>query len=153
MVVFRKKKSVKFRGHKTHGWGSKKKHRGAGNRGGRGNAGTGKRADQNKPTIWKEKYFGKSGFKKHGQKEEIMPINISYFDENFDKLVAKGLLVKEKEGHAIDTAKIGYNKVLGTGNIGKKLIITSKYFSESAVKKIEAAGGKVIKTEAGKGQE
>ena len=31
----KKKKVTKQRGHKTHGWGSKKKHRGAGNRGGR----------------------------------------------------------------------------------------------------------------------
>jgi large subunit ribosomal protein L15 len=51
MTTHRRKKNVKQRGSKTHGWGSMKKHRGAGNRGGRGKAGTGKRGDQKKPTI------------------------------------------------------------------------------------------------------
>ena len=45
------KKVRKFRGSHTHGYGSKKKHRGAGSRGGRGMAGSGKRADQKKPSI------------------------------------------------------------------------------------------------------
>ena len=54
MTVNRRKKVVKQRGSHTHGWGSKKKHRGAGNRGGRGMAGSGKRADQRKPSILKE---------------------------------------------------------------------------------------------------
>ena len=58
----KRKKSRKLRGHKTHGYGSKKKHRGAGNRGGRGMAGTGKRAGQKKPSM-PEDYLGKKGFK------------------------------------------------------------------------------------------
>ena len=65
MTVNKRTKSSRDRGSKTHGCGSMKKRRGAGNRGGRGMAGTGKRADQNKPSIWKnKKYFGKYGFKK-----------------------------------------------------------------------------------------
>ena len=36
MVVRREKRVRKLRGSKTHGWGSKKKHRGGGSRGGRG---------------------------------------------------------------------------------------------------------------------
>ena len=66
MVVNKRKKNTRMRGNTTHGWGSMKKRRGAGNRGGRGNAGTGKRADQKKPTILKlygNSYFGKHGFK------------------------------------------------------------------------------------------
>ena len=39
-----RKKNTRQRGSHTHGWGAKKKHRGAGNRGGRGNAGSGPRA-------------------------------------------------------------------------------------------------------------
>ena len=64
-MKFKKKKLVKQRGSKTHGWGSKKKHRGAGNRGGKGNAGSGKRADQKKPSFWKSKdwKYGIYGFK------------------------------------------------------------------------------------------
>ena len=46
MSVNKTKKVGKYRGSKTHGGGHMKKRRGAGNRGGRGMAGTGKRADQ-----------------------------------------------------------------------------------------------------------
>ena len=58
MVVNKLKKKVKYRGSKTHGCGSMKKRRGAGHRGGRGAAGSGKRGDAKKPSIWNEKYFG-----------------------------------------------------------------------------------------------
>ena len=55
MTVNKRKKNVRQRGHKTHGWGEKKKHRGKGHQGGAGMAGTGKRADSKKPSIWKDK--------------------------------------------------------------------------------------------------
>ena len=65
MVVNKRKKSTRQRAGTTHGYGSMKKHRGAGHRGGRGASGTGKRADSKKPSIWKQTdYFGKHGFKK-----------------------------------------------------------------------------------------
>jgi len=65
MSINKRTKRSRQRGSHTHGWGAKKKHRGAGNRGGRGMAGTGKRADQKKPTImnlYGNEYFGKRGF-------------------------------------------------------------------------------------------
>ena len=65
MTTNKRKKVVKYRGSHTHGGGAKKKRRGAGHRGGRGMAGSGKRADQKKPTILKlygNSYFGKKGF-------------------------------------------------------------------------------------------
>ncbi|MDP1728874.1 MAG: 50S ribosomal protein L15, partial [archaeon] len=69
MVVHKRQKSSRMRGAKTtHGFGAKKKHRGSGNRGGFGMAGSGKRADQKKPTIFKlygSSYFGKHGFTSH----------------------------------------------------------------------------------------
>ena len=48
-----------------------KKRRGAGNRGGRGMAGSGKRADQKKPTILK--LYGSSYFGKRGEKSFFLP--------------------------------------------------------------------------------
>ena len=63
MTINKRKKNTRQRGHSTHGWGSKKKHRGKGHQGGAGMAGSGKRADSKKPSIWKDKhYFGKHGF-------------------------------------------------------------------------------------------
>ena len=42
MVVNKRKKNLRQRAGTTHGYGSMKKNRGAGNREGRGNAGAGK---------------------------------------------------------------------------------------------------------------
>jgi len=54
MTVHRRKKNKRMRGAKTtHGYGAKKKHRGSGNKGGKGMAGSGKRADQKKTMILK----------------------------------------------------------------------------------------------------
>src|SRR3989338_2684643 len=81
MTINKRKKNTRQRGKTTHGWGARKKHRGAGNRGGRGMAGSGKRADQKKPSILKEygnTYFGKFGFKIPQKiKKQIKEINIS----------------------------------------------------------------------------
>ena len=57
MVHNQRKKNSRHRGSWTHSHGEKKKHRGAGSRGGRGNAGSGKRGDAKKPSYWKIKKF------------------------------------------------------------------------------------------------
>ena len=73
MTINKRKKNSRQRGSWTHGWGSKKKHRGAGHRGGKGNAGTGKKGDAKKPKIWKnKKYFGKYGLLQEQQPEEML---------------------------------------------------------------------------------
>src|SRR3990172_2450527 len=97
MVVNKRKKSGRYRGSQTHGGGAKKKRRGAGNRGGRGNAGSGKRADQKKPSNWDEKYFGKSGFtsKSRRQKDDI--INLNILEEMVPRLLAAQKA--KKKGH------------------------------------------------------
>lgn len=137
MVVNKRKKFSRQRASHTHGWGSKKKHRGAGNRGGRGMAGTGKRADQMKTLIWKDKhYFGKYGFKKKGVRVEIKAVNVGYIEENLDKFL--------KEGEIIDLAKFGYNKLLGNGNVRSKLNIKVKSASSKAVERVKEAGGEVV---------
>ena len=144
MVVHKRKKVKRLRGSHTHGWGSKKKHRGSGNRGGFGMAGTGKRADQRKPSIWKEDYFGKRGFKFKGQKEEINPVNIQYIEENIDRWIAETLASKKDDVCVIEISKLGFNKLLGNGRVTRKFNITVKYASERVIKKVKSAGGEVI---------
>ena len=51
MPTNKRKKHTKMRAKTTHGYGSMKKNRGAGNRGGRGMAGSGKRADQKNEMV------------------------------------------------------------------------------------------------------
>ena len=139
MVVNKRTKFSRQRATHTHGWGAKKKHRGAGSRGGRGLAGTGKRGDAKKPSHWKDtKYFGKYGFIKKGMKIEMFPINLDYIDENITKF--------QKEGDIIDLNKMGYNKLLGNGIIKNKLKIKVDYASKKAIEKITKVGGEVTLT-------
>jgi len=147
MTVNRRKKDVKQRGSHTHGWGSKKKHRGSGNRGGKGMAGTGKRADQKKPSIWKEEYFGKHGFSRINA-HSLTSINIGYIDQNIEKLVKSGIAKQQNGSFTINLADLGFDKLLGTGKVSRKIIITSDYASAGAVDAVKAAGGEVIAAKA-----
>ena len=130
MVTSKRKKVTKYRGSKTHGSGSMKKRRGAGNRGGRGLAGTGKRADHKKQSIIKEygtKYFGKFGFKVPYKKIKINAVNLSFIEEHLQNYLKKGL-IKEKDGvYEINLDSLGYNKLLGSGKLTKKFNISTKY--------------------------
>lgn len=121
-------KNSRQRGTHTHGWGSKKKHRGAGNRGGRGNAGSGKRGDAKKPSFWDDKsYYKSKGFV--SLKKPLKALNITNLASfNSEK---------------IDLNKEGYDKLLGLGNLTKKYDIIVKFASEAAIKKIQEAGGSV----------
>ncbi len=145
MVVHRRKKKVKQRGHKTHGWGSKKKHRGAGNRGGRGMAGTGKRGDQKKPSIWAKRYFGKRGFKPKGIiRKAVNPVNLLVIEAKIDEWLQKGVAKKVDDVYEVDVRKLGYDKVLGYGKLTRKYKIIAPAFSEKAGKKLKSAGGEAV---------
>ena len=146
MTVNKRKKNSRQRGGHTHGWGSKKKHRGSGNRGGKGMAGPGKRADQLKPSIWGERYFGKLGFKKKGIVRDINPINIIFLEENYENMLNDKQASKEGDIIIIDLNNIGYNKLLSKGKVTRKFKITTEYASAGAVEKISNAGGEVIVT-------
>ena len=115
-MINKRKKNVRQRGSMTHGWGSKKKHRGAGNRGGKGLAGTGKRSDNKKPSIWNNKYFGKYGFKSKSRKN-IVATNILYLEQNLPALNSEKLISKENDFYSVDLEKIGFNKLLSKGKI------------------------------------
>jgi large subunit ribosomal protein L15 len=145
MVVNKRKKNSRLHGSMTHGWGAKKKHRGSGHRGGKGNAGTGKRADCKRPSVWKDlKYFGKFGFKKKGMVKEVKPVNLMYFEQHLNSLLADKLIKKEGSIYVVDIEKLGFNKVLGCGKLTKKYKITSPSFSKEAIEKIKQAGGEAI---------
>ncbi len=143
MSLNKRKKSIKFRGAHTHGYGSKKKHRGSGHQGGVGMAGTGKKADQKKPSVWKDtKYFGRHGFNsKHALK--VKEINLFYIENHLDLLLKEGTVKKEGDHYTLDLKDLGCNKLLGSGKITKKLFVKTLLASASAIEKVEKAGGKV----------
>lgn len=142
MTINKRKKVVKYRGSKTHGGGSMKKRRGAGHKGGRGAAGSGKRADTKKPSIWGGRYFGKFGFISKSR-TRIYAINIADIEKNIKDYVSKELATEEGGKYVIDIEKLGYNKLLGSGKVLNKYTIKTVYASAKAVEKVKSAGGEV----------
>lgn len=145
MTVNKRKKVNKYRGHTTHGGGHRKKRRGAGSRGGRGNAGTGKRAGHKKAGISRK--LGAHGFTSK-RVTRGKAINAGHFTaEKVEKLVSSGKIVREGDHYLVDLKKMGYGKLLSTGNTKLKLKITVPSCSQKAEEKIKAAGGEVVSSE------
>lgn len=154
MTTNKRKKVVKYRGSKTHGCGSMKKRRGAGNRGGRGNAGLGKRSCQKRPTaLLRKRTFGKDGFYRHGQKEKIKSVNLDFFNENINRLLTEKKIEKKDDIYLVDLKKLGFNKLLGSGQIKFKMQVRAPFFSKKAESKIKEAGGEINPGEPKEAQE
>lgn len=126
-----RKKNTRRYGKTTHGYGSRKKHRGAGNRGGRGMAGTGKRADQKK--TWILKHYGLEYFGRH---KFVVPPEA--------RNVVKAINIRDlPHQDQIDLTALGYDKLLAKGNPTRKYTLRVKACSVRAKEKIEKAGGSV----------
>lgn len=147
MTVNKRKKFSRMRGSHTHSGGAKKKRRGAGNRGGRGMAGSGKRADQKKPTIINEygnKYFGRIGFMRPQKMQSYAKgINIGFINDHINNLLEKKLIEKEGDSFKVDVKKLGYKKLLGSGKVTHKFIIKTPSFSKKAKEKLIANKGMI----------
>jgi large subunit ribosomal protein L15 len=141
----KRSKRSRLRGRKTAGYGSKKKHRGKGSHGGKGMAGTGKRAGQK--LTWVLRYnigrLGKHGFTslKQTNIKEREVISLGQISENLESLLKQGIAKKTDD---IITLELSGHKILSQGKIEKPIVINAASFSEKAVKKIEKAGGKAI---------
>ena len=133
------KKCKSQRGGNSHGWGHKKKHRGAGSRGGRGNAGSGKRADTKRPTI-----INKYGTVDLAKKGFVRPNFVAYNSINIRDLNL--LIEKGKVSGEVNLKELGFQKLLGTGNLSQAIKITVKMASKGAIEKVKKAGGDVIVT-------
>lgn len=144
MTHNKRKKNSRQRGSHTHGGGAMKKRRGAGHRGGRGNAGSGKRGDVKKPSFWKNtKHFGKFGFRPIN-KQKINAINLNELQAKLETLLKQGKVTKQKDVYKVDLMLLGYDKLLGTGKVTSNLEINVDVATQKAISKVESAGGKVI---------
>ena len=142
-MMRKRKKNTRQRGTWTYGWGSKKKHRGAGNRGGRGLAGTGKRADQMKPSYWEEPYFGSHGFTTKSGNPNLKSINTLVLQNHIDSYVKEGKAKFDGKTYDVDLSKLGYDVLLSKGTITKKFHIKVRKASENVMKKVQNSGGKI----------
>ncbi|MHA1715314.1 MAG: uL15 family ribosomal protein [Promethearchaeota archaeon] len=132
MVIRRPKKSRKFRGSRTHGYGRVGQHRKKGQRGGSGKTGRKKHK-----WIWTVKY-GKDYFGKHGFVSKTATINRCI---NISEIMK---IVEEHSLSEIDVKSFGFDKVLGRGILTRPITIKAPLFSKHALEKIKAAGGQAI---------
>ncbi len=133
MKLNKSKKSKKIKGTRYCGHAAKK-HKGKGNRGGKGMAGTGKRADQRKTFIHRyfKNYFGKRGMTSRKKiQTRISTINLRDINIQLEKKPVKEIKFENK-------------KVIGNVNMKDKVSITAYEFSKKAKESIEKAGGKCI---------
>lgn len=146
MKFKKRKKSSRFRGSHTHSRGFKKKARGSGHRGGKGLAGTGKRADQKKTLVlnlYGNDYFGRDKALRKKPAKRLIPINLYQITENMPNFLKTKKATESKD--AISLNLKGY-KILGEGEINssKKLKITASAASKSALEKTKKAGSEII---------
>lgn len=141
MKTHKRKKSSRQhgRGMGTHGTGFRKRQRHSGHKGGKGMAGSGKRADHKKTLITKlygNDYFGKQGItSKKTKRDTRKRINLRQIELNLEKY-------GKKKGTSYEVDLSSY-KILGEGEVKNKLIIKAKEASKSAIDKVKKAGGEI----------
>jgi len=134
VIKLARTKTKKFRGSMTHGRG-KKGGRGAGLRGGRGNAGLMKHKHMYM-TKYMPDHFGRHGFKRpQSVVKKNKTINVGQLEETFPGK------------NDIDLGKEGFDKLLGGGNLSSKIKIKVDGASGKAVEKVKDKGGEVILSE------
>ena len=144
-------KKRRQRGSRTHGGGTHKNRRGAGNRGGRGRAGRKGHEEWNYPPL------GKSGFKRPQKiKQTVLEVRAQKLDEDIALYVADDVAEQADGGYRIDARDVvedGYDadvvKVLGGGQVRKELHVVADAFTDGARELIEDAGGSAELSERG----
>jgi len=134
-------KRSKYRGSRTCGGGTHKNRRNGGSRGGRGFAGGCKHHFVRYYLMGRT--YGKDGFS-HDQRYDPATIDVGALEIIADGLLAKGLAKLDGDVLTLDAKAIGVGKVLGSGRVTRKMMVSAEAFSEAAKKKLEASGGQAI---------
>ncbi len=147
------KKVRKMRGTRTHGYGRVGQHRKAGQRAGKGKTTQWKKSKKSYYLKQKELGFpdpdwdfGKRGFKRPQDINRIYRVNalnIKDLDSKIEDLTVKNVATKTGNTYTINLKDINIQKILGRGDINKKINLTVDKASKRAIEKIESAGGKV----------
>ena len=143
MLPHKVRKVRKMRASRTHGYGQIGQHR-KGSKGGR-------KAGRHKhgwTYVIKHEpdYFGKKGFKSLKEfAPKINVINVGELEELADRLAVEKKLERKEKKVFLDLDKLGYDKLLGMGKITKPILVKVGSISESAAKKVEEAGGQILK--------
>lgn len=142
------KKIRKMRGTRTCGYGRVGQHRKTGQRAGRGKTTQWKKSKRSFYLKQKELGFpdpdwimGKKGFKRPQDMvrlSKVNAINVKDLDYRIENIAKKSA-----DTYNINLNDINIQKLLGRGQINKKINVSVNKASKRAIEKIEAAGGKV----------
>jgi len=119
-----KRKIDRLRGKRTHGHGNTKNARGSGCTGGKGRAGSTKHKFTKYYVDFGQRIFLKP-------KTKLKTITLEALSD----------MIKDKK--EINLKELGYDKILGKGNITKPVVFNNALVTAVAKEKIEKAGGKV----------
>ncbi|MCX6742144.1 MAG: uL15 family ribosomal protein [Candidatus Pacearchaeota archaeon] len=130
----------RIRGRRSCGMGARNNYRGKGMQGGKGMAGTGKRAGQKRTWVLKNfpDYFGKTGFT--SRKTKMLSINIGFINDKIETLIKEKKAKKVDKGYEVELKNY---KVLSAGRVDKKLFVKASGFSKKVEEKVVKAGGAI----------
>jgi len=132
-----------MRGSRTHGYGVVGQHRKTGSKGHRK---VGRHKGGWTYTVkYEPDYFGKKGFTPRGVRQKVNVINVGELDELIGKLSREQKLEKKGGKALLDLEGLGYDKLLGMGEITQPTLVKVASYSKTAVKKVEEAEGQVLK--------
>ena len=137
-MATRLRKTRKFRGSRTHGWGQVGQHRASGHKGGLGISG---QLKHHFSSMLKDdpEHFGHDST--HPPHPNVTKKWASVRD--LDDLFAK-FGKKEGEKKVIDLSGNGFDKLLGGGKISNAYTVKIKQSTSSAQEKVKQAGGEVL---------
>jgi len=119
------------------GWGQVGQHRKHGAKGGYGKAGLHKHK-WSWVVKYQPDYFGSHGFYNPTVSRAEKWLNVGQLEE---------IAVKHAADGNLDLHSLGYDKLLGEGEIKVPLTVRVARYSQRAKEKVEKAGGKVIPVE------
>lgn len=134
-MTTRLRKTRKYRGSRTHGWGQIGQHRSTGHKGGQGQSGQLKHHFSSM-LKYDPDHFGHDSM--HPPKQKVIHkwINVRDLDHVSSKLHLKNDI--------LDLSSLGYDKLLGGGSTKRKYTIKIKNFTKNAENKIKQAEGIVL---------
>lgn len=140
------RKIRKLRGSRTSGYGRVGQHRKSGGRGGVGRAGGHKHhwswTVENEPLRYR-----KIGFKRPVQSvKSFNTINVGELSELLREELQNQTETSGENLISIDLDERGYSKLLGRGSISQPIVVKVFSSTESALRKIEQAGGKIVES-------
>jgi len=143
----------KYRGSRTQGYGRVGQHRKAGQRAGKGKTTGWMKSKKSLYLKQKELGFpdpdwikGTRGFKRPQDMVRIYQVNtlnIKDLDTQIESFVQDKKATKTGNVYTINLNDLNIQKILGRGEIKKKVNITVKHASKQAIEKVEGAGGKI----------